>query len=196
MPRGYQLIFSCWYLLSSDAVKKVFHLVCSGSTSMSIETDGVFHNSCIEHCFFLVFKGVKDKKDSISYVYGAFLYCCAIMSIFDYFFSFDSLQKIISSNYSFVVDFFFPNFKFSILFALKKHYLSPLPVTAFTTTTLCPLFCLECSFPFTLMYALPHVFGVLPGSLQPSLRMSILIEETVKQQENRRWNNSNISLHR
>ena len=73
-----------------------------------------------------------------------------------------------------------------MLFALKKHYLSPLPVTASTTTTLCPLFFLECSTSFTLMYALPHVFGVLPGSLQPSLRMSILIEETVKQQENRR----------
>ena len=187
MPRGYQLIFSCWYLLSSDPVKKVFQLVCSGSTSMSIETDGVFHNSCIEDCFFfLVFNGVKDKKDSISYVYGAFLYCCAIMSIFDYFFSFDSLQKISSSNYSFVVDFFFPNFKFSMLFALKKHYLSTLPVIASKTTTLCPLFFLECSFPFTLMYALPHVFGVFPGSLQPSLRMSILIEETVKQQENGR----------
>ena len=27
------------------------------------------------------------------------------------------------------------------------------------------------------MYALPHVFGVFPGSLQPSLRMSIFMEE-------------------
>ena len=26
------------------------------------------------------------------------------------------------------------------------------------------------------MYALPHVFGVFPGSLQPSLRMSIFME--------------------
>ena len=27
------------------------------------------------------------------------------------------------------------------------------------------------------MYALPHVFGVFPGSLQPSLRMSIFMED-------------------
>ena len=82
---------------------------------------------------------------------------------------------IISRSTSFLQILTF-NIIFKKIAAFKYQHWSSLPVTASTTTTLCPLPCLACSTSFTLMYALPHVFGVFPGSLQPSLRMSIFME--------------------
>ena len=41
-----------WYLLSRNLVKKVFQLVSSVTISMSVESHGLVHNSCIEKCFF------------------------------------------------------------------------------------------------------------------------------------------------
>ena len=40
-----------WYLLSRNPVKKVFQLVSSVTISMSVESHGLLHNSCIEKCF-------------------------------------------------------------------------------------------------------------------------------------------------
>ena len=42
-----------WYLLSRNPVKKVFQLVSSVTISMSVESHGLLHNSCIENVFFL-----------------------------------------------------------------------------------------------------------------------------------------------
>ena len=113
VPRGCQLIFSCWYLLSSNPVKKAFQLVSSSTVSMSIETDGVFHNSCIE-IFFSVFIGITGKKVSILCVYSSFMHYYEIICLFSIFFLILHAAKISSYNYLFVVDlvFFFSKFHF------------------------------------------------------------------------------------
>ena len=49
-----------WYLLSRNLVKKVFQLVSSVTISMSVESHGLLHNSCIEKFFF--FFGIENHR--------------------------------------------------------------------------------------------------------------------------------------